>query len=403
MIKSVGILGVSNVISQGVAFATSIILAWLLSKSDYGYFRYVIRIGNFLVMFIAAGYSSALTRFIASDELKKDIYISTVIIMVGVLLVIVLPIFLLLHLDILIYLVLIGYSVPLIYYGIIRGFVDYKKMALFNVLRFGLKFILILFIFIFTFLNTPLYVILVYSFGGWFAILILEKWHKLSINIRIKYISKKTILLLTRFSVMAVLANTLYNSIITFEFIILEWRYNYNTLADFSLAVTLTAVYAFVPGAVNTILMPKVAKSRDFERYKFLKQAILINIIYISFIWILIFLFGEYFFGIAFGSKYPTSYYYLNILSIGFFFGGVVHTMSAFFSGINKPEYNSLTFGIAAFTNIIITIYLINNIGPVGAAWGYSISILTAAIVSVIIFYVTIRKAKFKDVHIQKS
>ena len=390
LIKSVGLLGMSNIIGQAIAFLTAIILALALSKSDYGYFRYVIRIGNFLVMFIAAGYSSALTRFVAADKEKKDAYFSTAAFIVGVVLLAIFPIFLLFKIDIFVYMTTIGYSLPLIYYGIIRGFIDYKKMALFNIFRFGLKLLLVSLIFIFAFLREPLYVIGVYSFGGWLAILIIEARRKTQIHFHWEEISKKIMMALTRFSIFSVLSNVFFNSLITVGYILLEWRYGYSTVADYSMAVTLTALYSFIPGAVNALLMPKVAKESIHKRVKLLKQAIILNVSYILIVYILFVFFGMWGLELLFGSKYIGAYLFLIVMSIGSVFGGVETAFGAFWGGVNKPEFAALSVGVAAGVNLAFDFYTISMIGKIAVAWGYSLALFSTVIVnSILYFYYT--------------
>ena len=385
LIKSVGLLGVSNVVGQGIAFTTSIILAIILTKNDYGYFRYVIRIGTFLVMFFAAGYSSALTRFIAADRERRDAYFSTVIVIVGIAFLAMLPFFLVLRIDILIYIVAIGYSIPLIYYGIIRGFVDYKKMAMLNMLRYGLILLLIFPIYIFAFLKTPIYVVGVYSFGGWIAILIIEFWKRTDIHLRMREVSKKIAMILTRFSIFSILSNVFYSSLITVGYILLEWNYGYRTVADYSMAVTLTVLYSFVPGAVNALLMPKVANTSMDRKIKFLKQAIMLNVSYILLVYVLVIFFGKWGLELLFGTKYLGAYPFLIIMSIGSVFGGIAHAFGAFWGGVNKPEYNTLATGVASGANILFVIFLFQVFDEYSVAIGYSLSLIFMTIAHIII------------------
>ena len=386
LIKSVGLLGVSNIIAQAIAFVTSIFLAWTLSKSDYGYFRYVIQVGNFIVMFIAAGYAGALTRFIAAERKKRNAYFSTAMAIVGIILILLFPLFLILHIDLLVYVVIVGYSIPMIYNGIIRGFIDYRKIALFNILRSGLKLLFVSLIFVFSFLKTPLYIIGVYSFGGWLGIFILETWRKTDIHLYIKGISKKILITLTRFSIFSVLSSVFYSSLITVGVIILKQNYGYEVVAEYSMAVTLTTIYSFVPGAVNTLLMPKVASVSSEKRIRFLKYSILLNVSYIFFVYILVIVFGRWGLQVLFEEKYLGAYPFLVIISIGKVFGGVETAFGAFWGGVNKPEYGAISVGVAAGVNLLSDFFLINIIGSTGVAWGYSFALLSTVLTNLVLY-----------------
>ncbi len=385
-LKSVGMLSISNIIFQGVLFFVSLILAWILSKEEYGYIRYILQIGNFIVMFIAAGFSSALTRFVAAQRSEVDKYFTAVIVIMLLSFLILVPIFLVFHIDILIYMVVIGYSISLIYYGVIRGFIDYKKIALFNILRGGIILALISLILVITVLKIPIYIIGSYAFSGWIAIFLIEIFIRTNIHFNLKRIKKKIIFQLARFSTFSVLSNVFSSSLITVGYWLLECDYGYAAVAEYSMALTLATLYTFLPKSVNTLLMPKVADGGfSINSYR-LKEAIILNILYVILVYTIIIIFGKLGLEILFGLKYINSYYILLILSIGYIFRVIETAFGAFWGGVNKPEYAATSVGIAAGVNLILAIYLINTIGKIGVPWAYVAAFGSTVVTNIMLY-----------------
>ncbi|MBU4256599.1 MAG: oligosaccharide flippase family protein, partial [Candidatus Thermoplasmatota archaeon] len=60
-------VGIGNVTSQVLALLFMVILARFYSKSDYGLIGYTISVGTLAAIIVAAGFPSALVRFIAKN------------------------------------------------------------------------------------------------------------------------------------------------------------------------------------------------------------------------------------------------------------------------------------------------------------------------------------------------
>ncbi|MDI6917674.1 MAG: oligosaccharide flippase family protein, partial [Thermoplasmatales archaeon] len=65
ILKGATWIGIGNVTSQVIAFLFMVILARFYSKNDYGFIRYTIYVGTLAATVVAAGFPSALIRFIA--------------------------------------------------------------------------------------------------------------------------------------------------------------------------------------------------------------------------------------------------------------------------------------------------------------------------------------------------
>jgi O-antigen/teichoic acid export membrane protein len=105
------------------------VLARIYSRSDYGLISYTISVGTLASTFVAAGFPASLVRFLSrysDDQNKIDIYFSNILtVTLGILMLVCAAVAVIYRLDVGIISIVIGYSVVYIYFGIIRGFIDY--------------------------------------------------------------------------------------------------------------------------------------------------------------------------------------------------------------------------------------------------------------------------------------
>ena len=163
LIKSAALIGIGSVTAQALALCFMMVLARIYSRSDYGLISYTISVGTLASTFVAAGFPASFVRFLSrysDDQNKIDIYFSNILtVTLGILMLVCAAVAVIYRLDVGIISIVIGYSVVYIYLGIIRGFIDYWKIALFNVL-WNLFKIVVLVIASYVFLiKSPLFVV----------------------------------------------------------------------------------------------------------------------------------------------------------------------------------------------------------------------------------------------------
>ncbi|MCG2827227.1 MAG: oligosaccharide flippase family protein, partial [Thermoplasmatales archaeon] len=99
-------VGIGNVTSQVLAFIFMVILARFYSKSDYGLIGYTISVGTLAAIIVAAGFPSALVRFIAKNlgrQKKIDEYFTNIFtITLGLLFVVVIAVIIIYKFDMMI-------------------------------------------------------------------------------------------------------------------------------------------------------------------------------------------------------------------------------------------------------------------------------------------------------------
>ena len=389
ILKGATWVGIGNVASQALAFLFMVILARFYSKSDYGFIGYVISVGTLATSIIISGYPSALVRFIAKylrKQEKIDEYFTNIFtIILGLLFASVVGVMIIYKFDIGIISIVIGYSVVYTYLGMIRGFMNYKKIALFNVLRNLVKIIVLVALCYVLFVRSPLFIVLLYAFGGWIAILVLEVAGPTHVHYSPTLISRKTMKEVTAFSIPIMVGMIAYTMLSSIPVIAIKSFYDYEMVGLYSVAMTLTILFTFIPGAITTMTMPKISNVEDKKkRVKYTVQSFWLVLVTGITLYILIFFFGKLGLEIIFTEKYVPSYPILLVLSIGAIFGGLRNVFCALWAGSGHPIIITYDIIPASVVCITLSFLLVPSIGPIGAAYGYSLGLVSAVLVDLI-------------------
>jgi len=404
ILKGATWVGIGNVTSQILAFLFMVILARFYSKNDYGLIRYVISVGTLVATIVAAGFPSALVRFIAKNlgkQKKIDEYFTNIFtITLGLLFVVVIAVMIIYKFDMMITLIVIGYSVVYIYLGMIRGFIDYKKIALFNILRNLVKVAILLILCYALFVKSPLFIVLLYAFGGWIVILLLELVNPSRIHYSPALISRKTMKEVTVFSIPVMVSMIAYTALSSIPVIAIKYFYDYELVALYSAAMTLTVLFTFIPTALVTITMPKISNVENkSQRIKYTVQSFWFVLASGIVLYIPIFFFGKFALGMIFTEKYVPSYPALLVLSVGTIFTGLRNVFCALWEGSGRPIIGTYDIACASAVCITLSFLLVPCIGSIGAAYGYSLGFVTAVIVD-LVYWIKYRhtgKLKLED------
>lgn len=389
ILKGATWVGIGNVISQALALFFMVILARFYSKADYGLIRYTIYVGTLAATIVAAGFPSALVRFIAKYLGKKekiDKYFTNIFtITLALLLAVIIGVMIIYKFNIGIISIVIGYSVVYIYLGVIRGFIHYKKIALFNILRNLVKIIVLVVLCYVLFIRSPLFIVLLYAFGGWIAIIVLEIASPTHIRYSPHLISRKVMKEVTTFSIPVMVSMIAFTTLSSIPVIAIKSFYDYEIVALYSAAMTLTIVFGFISVAITTITMPKISNVEDKKRrIKYTVQSFWLVLATGIALYVLIFFFGKLGIEIIFTEKYVLSYPILLILSIGAIFAGLRGVFCALWEGSGHPIISTYDIASASAVCITLSLLLVPSLGPIGAAYGYSLGLITAVLVDLI-------------------
>ena len=386
LIKKSIMVGIGNITGLGLAFLFMTVLALWMSQEEYGKIRYILSVVSLLTTLVAIGLPSAMTRFLAkyyNQDIERNSYFSNIIFIFLISLLIT-EFFtaVLFPQDPMILIVLLGYSVPLIYFGITRGLMEYIKFSIFRILRNLIKLLFLAIVFL-CFGLTKISVLLIYSFSGWIVIFFLEIIWKSNIKFNIKFLSKNKIKNIIYYSIPVFITTLAYSVIMQTPLIFLKYFGDYQNVAIYSLALTLSLVYGFVPGAILTVSMPKIASLKDLRR----RLNIFIQSIYIIIISGILLLIPTIFFGqwvivLIFKERYSLSYLPFVILSIGAIFAGIRNAYSSLWEGGGRPIFSAYdTIGGAA-SAILFSAILVPRYGAIGAALSYSGGWVSSVLIS---------------------
>lgn len=390
LIKSSMLVCIGNVASQTIAFLIFVVMAWIFDSTEYGYIRWVIQIGTFLSVLCCFGIPIAVASYIAKEKNKStdyiEIYFTNVFVILLFASLITLILSIILFRDILTWIICISLTVPTIYYGFARGLSDHAKITLINVVKNSVKLIMILFIFVLPLLRNASYIIFSYFVGGILSVYIMEKIRPLHMRLKMKRLSVNVVKKILKFSLFAFIGTVGYSLILTLCYIVLESRYSYISVALFSAASTILTIVTFIPNAVHTVLMPKIAESEK-DRLSHFRQGMIITLLSSLIVLISILIFGKALVNLFFGSEYLESYDYIIWMSGGFFFANIRNAFTILWEGINRPEITSIDVVIGAIVTGITGIILTSEFGPSSVGGAFFLGFLAATIVNLIFYY----------------
>lgn len=399
IVKAVGFVGASSIISQFFGFIFFVVLARYYSQHNFGLINYTISVGTIAATIIAAGFPSALVRYISKyheSQEKIDEYFTNIILVTFVLLILVLVGSIVIYgFNVGILCIIIGYSIVYIYLGVIRGFISYQKLAYFNIGRNAIKLIFLVVVSYLLDIKSPIFVILLYSFGGWILILYLEGKTASTVHYIHKKVSYKKIVEVTKYSAPIMVSMLAYTALTNIPIIAIKtMNGNFESVGIYSTASTLTMIFTFVPTALATIIMPSISKTESKTlRTNYIKKSLFFVSIAGILLYIFIFIFGKTILIILFTEKYVESYPILLILSFGAIFGGLRNTFCTLWEGTGNPIIATYDMVIASLICIAGSVILIPIVGPVGAAYGYSLG-LFASICIDFAFWIKFRSNK---------
>lgn len=160
----------------------------------------------------------------------------------------------------------------------------------------------------------------------------------------------------------------------------------------YSIAATLNQLYISLSVAISGVFLPKMTKmiTKGVENKVLTEEFIRIGRLqcYIIFLMVSGFvLFGQYFIELWVGKEFLTSYYVTLILIIPLSFELIQNLGLSIMQAMNKYKFRSISQGIMAIFNVIISIYLAKKYGAIGSAIGTGLSIILCNVIIINIYY----------------
>ena len=386
-IKGSATFGLGYATARVLGLLFFIIVARICIPEDYGYIKYSIAVAGIAgVALVSQG--TTLARYLGKYKGNKEIenqYFSNIVIAVLItLFIVVLVLFIILYivnkLHVGIFLVVIGTTISEIYYGLLRGFIFYIRLTLFLIGTNVVKIVLILLIF-YTGYYQPQLVLAIFGLSCIVPLLFMELKNPSPVSFKIKTVSKETLKELGKFSVPIIVASYAYSLITSFDTICIEHYLGMYEVGIYSVAKTLGQIFVFVPLAINTILMPKVAGFNEKKEIKRYLKLSLVLVISASLVLLSgIFIFQRELIELIFTAKYLEASAVLVIYSMGMVFYSIYSTAGNVLIGVGKPKIYMDTSLICAMINVIGNLYAVPRWGIYGAGIIFMISYLIALI-----------------------
>ena len=380
-VKSSGIIGIGNIVSRCLGFVFLILIARLFSEEDFGFIKYSITVATLVSVVVISGFPIALTRFIGKyikNKNQLNIYLTNAII--GIIVLLFLTLLVILSFSFLfgkevfgVAIVIIGLTINFTYFGIIRGFLLSKKIALYKIISNSIKIMLIILLIHFFDIKSTFLVLAIFALS-YSCFIPIEFLHKTKISFNYKLKSRKKFKDIAKFAFPLIIATIAYNVIFSIDIILIGYYHNMTEVGIYSIAKILVSVFFFVPAAIATILMPKISSLKKFEQNHYLKLSLFLALLASIGLLIFYLIFGEQLILKIFESKYLDAKKPLFILVFGGFFYSLYMILESLWVGIGRPGIHTKTLIISMFINIICNFLLIPEYGLSGASIGFTIS-----------------------------
>jgi O-antigen/teichoic acid export membrane protein len=136
----------------------------------------------------------------------------------------------------------------------------------------------------------------------------------------------------------------------------------------FSLAMSILTQLGTLSDALNNILLPRIANSKDGRPELVARTTRWISTIFLG-IGVVIILTAKWYFPVLFSSEFNPSIIILWILFPGMWFRAISKVLFAYFNGINLPQIVSLNIFFSIVLNAVFMIWLLPIWGLISAVW----------------------------------
>ncbi|MEM4260308.1 MAG: flippase [Candidatus Woesearchaeota archaeon] len=396
LIRQTAILTISNIITRGLSMLFFLLLARSLAVSDYGNLRYLISLA-FLFSIFFSGFPVSLTRLISQDKNNKkriNTYFSVGLTLAIIALALeIIIILLFINQKLLLIILLFGYFIDSFYFGLIRGFLDYIKLYLYRLVSNLIEVVCVL-LFMFLFEMNVVIAAIIFSLSWLISIGIFESYYVvLPVKYSIKSIKRRAVKEILKYAIPITIGSLSYDILFNLSTILIQNYVDTINVAYYSVALTITQIFTFIPIASSTLILPKIAGLKQkIDLRPYLKVAMLGIFISAAILFIFLLFFGEWIVVFFFKEQYLPSLNVLYILSLAQIFMSTFSLFSNAWYGIKKPFISMYILLFAAIINIVLSLIFIPKIGIVGAAYSTLISTFIAFMLVSIPFFVYVKK-----------
>ncbi len=156
----------------------------------------------------------------------------------------------------------------------------------------------------------------------------------------------------------------------------------------YSISTAMAELIWKIPNSIATPLFPRVARERKKDSVQFTVFVTRFTFFIILIVALFMVFIGKPFILFVFGKNFASSFAPFLWLLPGVIFLSVGRVLSAFFHGINKPEYGSFFTFVSVIFTVVFDLLLIPPYGALGAAIASTIAYTVSGILAAVLFSV---------------
>ncbi|HIP15759.1 MAG TPA: flippase [Methanothermococcus okinawensis] len=377
----------SNIYSKGMAYLFYFVTALILGTEGFGILKGLMPLMDTITILFCSGIPPSMARYISQYSERDHTWIFSILFIMVILSTFgALSIFLLRYIvgggyeniDTSIYLV-VGFTVISSSFiswsrGVLQGFLKMKDLSKTWIVEYLFKIPLAVILSTYLgVLGAILSISLSYIFGGFFGFRLLRRYVNMEkLDIINTLIEKRDLIKeVILYSIPIALGTASYRLLNDLDSIVIMSLLGAQDNGIYGYASLISRGVFLFASAVGIPLLPRVAKTRDF---KSIKKALLINLVLITPVLLIMFLFPEKVLRIFFGVEDERAVISLKILSIsaGFMSSYTVCASALQGLGYGRIPLYILLVGIAL--NGILNYLLVKKIGIIGGAYGTLVS-----------------------------
>lgn len=390
-------------IGRVLGLAFSLVLARALRPADYGVVQYSIALAGFVSIGTQAFGQHMFALLIGKhsrDEQQLALFMNNAwAILVSTLaltLLVATPILASMgYLNIGVMAVFIGNTVFYAYYGITRGYLSMNRLtvafAASNVVQLAAVFV----IYVVFHNQSPVPALIAYGTSYFLPLLLLQIYTPVSLHLRLVKPRRDVIQSILHSWTPILVSHTLY-TVSGVEFIILGQYVDERAVGRYAFTRTLNAMFGFLPMALNTFLMPSVARAPHHERRRLLRDALLWLLMASALMFVMYVVGYNWIVEKFFGPQYVNGPEVFVVLALSANIAAIHGVTSAFYVGSDRARYETISLVISVAANIVSAFALIPAFGAAGAA----LSSLTASCAALLSYAIPISWKYYRRRHV---
>ena len=418
------LIAVANGVSKALALVFVALAARLLTLEEFGQYAVVMALGALFSGLVATGMPQALMwglgraagearepglvpRSERNPQVPQERFLACAITGTAVLAIIVIIILALVvtsgvalgqgwgWLPLLAAAVIVADGVHFLYLSLLQGRLRARKIAVYSVLRNGLKVSLLGGLALIEATGGPeaepgvMGVVLIFASVPLVALALVELWRPEGLALRREAIKRDTMLVLARYAIPIVVSSLAYLVKTSGDLLLVSFYHSETEVAHYSAAKNMMIAVLLLPLAARTLLIPTVAAEAHSRRGLFKvwmavwSLAVLAAMVLIAT--------GPRLVEYLFGSHFNVPALLMTLLPLAALAMGLSALLGGYWLGKGRPGVVAVIDWIAALVALGLYLWLIPDRGAEGAAWGLLAGSATTACLLVLLSVLRLR------------